>query len=177
MQEAIDSSVILNFWFSEEVKPKWFVKDINLDKLITEKFQNVYQAAKMQTLTWKKTPEGCLALVIILDQFSRNMFRGLAKSFESDAIALSLTKYALDNQMDKDLNLEQKQFLYMPLMHSENINDQELSLSLFTADDIYAKRHWEIIKMFNRFPHRNEILGRISTKEELEFLKTPNSSF
>lgn len=178
MQKKVDYCVVLNFWFSEAVKPNWFIKNFDFDKLITEKFENIYLMAKMNALEhWKKTPEGTLALIITLDQFPRNMFRNLAKSFESDSAALSLTKYALDNKMDENLNFEQKQFLYMPLMHSENISDQELSLTLFSSNNIYAKRHWAIIKMFNRFPHRNKILGRKSTQEELEFLETPNSSF
>ncbi len=178
MLKEIDFSVVLNFWFSDTVKPNWFIKDFDFDKLITQKFENIYLIAKTEQLDyWKKTPEGCLALIITLDQFPRNMFRNLPQSFETDSKALSLTKYALDNKMDKSLNLEQKQFLYMPLMHSENLNDQELSVTLFLYDNTYAKRHWEIIKNFNRFPHRNKILGRRSTKEEIEFLQTPNSSF
>jgi uncharacterized protein (DUF924 family) len=177
MLREIDFSVVLNFWFSQAVKPKWFIKDFEFDKLIAQKFENIYSMAKTEKLDqWMKTPEGCLAIIITLDQFPRNMFRGLPQSFETDSRALSLTKYALDNKMDKNLNFEQKQFLYMPLMHSETLNDQELSLTLFLSNS-YAKRHWEIIKTFKRFPHRNKILGRESIKEELEFLQTPNSSF
>ena len=178
MLTEVDFSVVLNFWFSEGVKPNWFIKDFEFDKLITQKFENIYLMAKIEKLDqWTQTPEGCLALIIALDQFPRNMFRDLPQSFETDSKALSLTKYALDNKMDKNLNSEQKQFLYMPLMHSENLKGQELLLTLFLSENTYARRHWEIIKTFNRFPHRNKILGRESTKEDLEFLQTPNSSF
>jgi len=175
------STDILNFWFSKENKKKWFVKDKDFDSLITEIFLNTYnQAANGGLDNWKETSEGLLSLIIILDQFPRNMFRDQAQSFAMDAKALSLAKEAIVKRIDKQLMLEQQRFIYMPFMHSENLEDQNISVELFTNDEIsysYAIRHREIIQRFGRFPHRNILLGRESTQEEIEFLKTPNSSF
>jgi uncharacterized protein (DUF924 family) len=172
---------IIDFWFDPKVKPLWFSKNEKFDKLIKDKFLSLYeQAASGELDTWKATSEGILALVIVLDQFPRNMFRNNPKSFASDDKALSCAKEAIQKNLDKNLNEEQKHFLYMPFMHSEHLEDQELSLKLFHDQPEaykYAKAHYDIIKRFGRFPHRNKILNRSSTPEELEFLKQPNSSF
>lgn len=172
---------ILDFWFSSEVKPKWFAKDVNFDQEIKDKFEGYYEAAKKGILaSWENSPLGTLALVIILDQFPRNMFRGSFLSFATDNLALSHSKKAIEKNYDAELTKEQKQFLYMPLMHSENLEDQMLSMELFShisENNEYAKRHMEIIKRFGRFPHRNAILNRKSTDEEIIFLLEPNSSF
>jgi uncharacterized protein (DUF924 family) len=169
---------LINFWFQEKHKPNWFAKDPAFDQLIIEKFEPLYISLKDQKLdAWLNKSEILLALVILFDQFPRNMYRGTAKSFETDAKALDLTQYALRKNMDVDLTVEQKQFLYMPLMHSESLVDQALSIKLFGPTHTFAQSHFDIIKKFGRFPHRNDILGRSSTPAELEFLKGPGSSF
>lgn len=171
---------VIDFWFSQENKPKWYIKDKEFDKIISEKFLDYYKEAALGNLDhWKLSPEGTLSLIILLDQFPRNMFRGHPKSFSTDSKALSITKEVIAKGLDKNLSTEYKQFLFMPLMHSENLEDQNLSAQLFINDPYsheYAKRHMEIIKKFGRFPHRNVILGRISKEEEVSFLTTPNSS-
>lgn len=172
---------ILSFWFAPENKSKWFVKDQEFDRLITEKFLDYYEEAAGKALDhWQESLEGSVALIIILDQFPRNMFRGHSKSFATDAKALAITKETIAKNMNKQVSAEYQQFIYMPLMHSENLADQNLSVELFSSNihsNEYAKMHMEIIKKFGRFPHRNIILGRKSTAEEKRFLDTPNSSF
>jgi len=172
---------ILGFWFLDENKPKWFIQDKEFDKVITEKFLGYYNVAASGSLDyWKGSSEGIVALIIILDQFSRNIFRGLAQSFATDSKALTMVKEAIDQGMDQEVFAEYRHFLYMPLMHSEDLEDQNLSVKLFSNEPSsyeYAKMHMEIIKKFGRFPHRNKILGRKSTEEEIRFLTTPNSSF
>jgi uncharacterized protein (DUF924 family) len=138
------------------------------DQLITERFEPLYLSFKDKILNaWVNQPEVLLALVILFDQLPRNMYRGTSKSFETDSKAIVLTHYAIRKKLDVGLDSEKNQFLYMPLMHSENINDQELSLELFKSTNTFAKTHYDIIKQFGRFPHRNDILDRISTPEEI----------
>lgn len=147
---------VLDFWFSTENKPKWFYKSEDFDKLITQKFNNLYQDATLGLLDyWQDSISGTLALIIIFDQFSRNMFRGDPQSFAADFKALSLTKQALLKEMDKTLDADQKLFLYMPLMHSESLKDQELCVQLLekdSQDTKYAKMHLEIIKKIWKIP-------------------------
>lgn len=172
---------IINFWFCSQNKEKWFYKDPIFDKEITSKFLPIYEMAVDGELDhWKESALGTLALIIILDQFPRNMFRNMAKSFVTDDKALLLTKFAIYQKMDDGLSDDYKQFLYMPLMHSENLEDQILCFNLFAYDSqiqSYAKMHMDIIEKFGRFPHRNKIVDRNSTDEELRFLKMQNSSF
>lgn len=172
---------ILEFWFKQENKRKWFEKDRDFDKLIIKKFFNLYQLAADGLLDhWMESAQGSLSLVIVLDQLPRNMFRGLAQSFATDSKALFITKSSIDKGQDLKLDLEYRQFLYMPLMHSENLDDQKLSVQMSSSDShalLYAKRHMDIIEKFGRFPHRNDILGRQSTEVEKKFLMLPNSSF
>lgn len=175
-------SDIIDFWFAEKNKPLWFVKNSKFDKKIRYKFLKTYEQAYAGYLdSWKNSALGILALIIVFDQFSRNMFRGEAKAFMTDGIALNLAKYALEVGYDKELsNDDYKHFIYMPFMHSEDINDQEQSLILFNKMDdtfIYAQKHYEIIKKFGRFPHRNKALNRNSTLEELELLTNNNINF
>lgn len=128
----IDYRDIIEFWFADEHKAKWFIKDPEFDKEITSKFLSYYESAINGQLDhWKDSPESTLALIILLDQFSRNMFRNTPKSFATDIYALSLAKYAIDQKMDEALSNDSKQFLYMPLMHSENLEDQKLCFDLF----------------------------------------------
>lgn len=169
---------ILDFWFSPEVSQNWFVRSDDLDAKIKLNFAEAHRKAQAGELDhWTKTPEGALAVIILLDQFSRNMFRGSPHSFASDAKALAIAKYALAEGFDKNYNDQQKQFLYLPFMHSENIADQDMSITLYeklgndSALD-FAHQHRDIIAKFGRYPHRNAVLSRVSTAEELEFLKT-----
>jgi uncharacterized protein (DUF924 family) len=179
---AIEAQAVLDFWFGESIKPKWFAKDKKLDDFITERFSNIREKAIVGALDdWLQIPEELLALVIILDQFSRNIFRGSPESFDADSEALEIAKHAIEYKMDQTLNTNQKMFLYIPFMHSEELEDQEESVKLFTTIGeeslIFAKLHHDIITKFGRFPHRNQILGRKSTTQEIKFLKMPNSSF
>jgi|SRR5690606_3695588 uncharacterized protein (DUF924 family) len=178
---------VLDFWFKNNTD-KWFVKSEEFDSEIRRRFQNLYEDIKSgKKKVWENSPHSLLASVIVLDQFPRNMFRGTKKSFETDLAALRLTKKALLEGFDKKLNSLEKVFLYLPLEHSEELSDQEDAVKLFTQlhEETqnsalfldYAIQHYKIIKRFGRFPHRNQILERTSTPEEVEFLKEKGSSF
>lgn len=177
------SEDILNFWFSPAVKPFWFKKSSKFDQEIKQRFHNIYQQAATGSLnSWRNQPNDTLALIIILDQFARNMFRNTPQAFATDPQALELTKYALEHNYQPKLSLDQQAFLYMPLMHSEEIDDQadcvELFSQLGTGNYLeFALKHQAIIDRFGRFPHRNQILDRKSTPEETSFLSQPGSSF
>lgn len=177
------SKDIIDFWFSERVSKLHFAKNTDFDKEVYDLFFATYEKALNGGLVdWQETPEGSLALIILLDQFSRNMFRNTPKSFESDKQARDIARLAIKNQFDHKLSKEQRVFLYMPFMHSENLKDQEVSIDLYKKLGIeenlkFAVAHYDIIKRFGRFPHRNSTLGRKSTNEEVEFLKNPNSGF
>jgi uncharacterized protein (DUF924 family) len=176
---------VLSFWFGPEpleTRVVWFQKDPEFDAQIIDKFGAIYEEAATGTLdALADAPLGCLALVIILDQFPRNMFRDDARAYATDEMALRLTKAAIESGLDRDMTTLQRQFLYMPYQHSEVLEDQRLSVELFATVDAnthgYAVRHLEIIERFGRFPHRNAVLGRESTQEETAFLSEPNSSF
>ena len=175
---------ILHFWFEETKPDQWFEKSPAFDELLRKRFLTVYQKACDGKLSsWMTTPQGTLALIILLDQFSRNLFRGLAAAFAQDAKVLKLAKAGIKQGFDQKLNSKEMQmFFYMPFMHSENLKDQEKGVELFqTLGDPraleYMILHKNIIKKFGHFPHRNQALGRSSTKEETEFLQQPNSSF
>lgn len=174
---------IIHFWFLE-IDPKlWFKKDLNFDKTLRSKFSEVHaRASKAETFEWRKTALGRLAEILILDQFSRNMFRDKTESFEYDSLALALAQEAVHANADNDLSQKQKVFLYMPYMHSESLLIHEQALKLFAQPGLednldFEKRHLEILKQFGRYPHRNKILDRTSTPEEIEFLKKPGSGF
>jgi uncharacterized protein (DUF924 family) len=174
---------ILNFWFSTTVKPLWFKKSSKFDQEIKQRFHKIYQQAAAGSLnSWRNQPGDTLALIIILDQFARNMFRNTPQAFATDPQALELTKYALEHNYQQKLSLDQQAFLYMPLMHSEKKEDQadcvELFSQLGTENYLeFALKHQTIIDRFGRFPHRNQILGRKSTPAETSFLTQPGSSF
>ncbi len=181
---------ILDFWFLPKShpdhgsnRPEWFQKNADFDTEITTRFLQAYeQARKGELLDWTEHKEGTLALIIILDQFPRNMFRGSPKSFETDAKALELARHMQDRGFFDQLVEFEKTFAILPFEHSENLKDQHKSVQLFEefASELqidYAHKHKVIIERFGRFPHRNEVLGRKSTPEEIEFLKTPGSSF
>ncbi len=181
MQKKIER--ILNFWF-EDCDPKdWFKKDGYFDNQIKKCFSDLIKDAIDGYINdWQKSLEGSLALIILTDQFTRNVFRGTPRSFSGDRIALETCLnclYAFDiSQQDR----ERSHFVLIPLMHSESLKLQEMSLPLFRAHTSakvyqYALKHKNIIARFGRFPHRNAILGRTSTVSEIEFLKSPGSYF
>lgn len=170
---------VLAFWFTDPAR--WWKKDPAFDAEVRDRFLELHAAVQSdEREDWLETPRGSLAYVIVLDQFSRNMFRGSARMFEADARALAAARRAVDGGFDRELSAKEREFLYMPFMHSEAIADQDRCVGLFasTGDSLrYAEAHRDIIRRFGRFPHRNALLGRPSTPEELEFLKQPGSSF
>jgi uncharacterized protein (DUF924 family) len=167
---------ILEFWFNEPMARHWFRSTPALDDEIRERFETTWKRACAGDYAhWAGTPEGCLALAIVLDQFPLNMYRGQAKSFSSEAQAIELTLHALQKGFDRQLDVDRLAFLYMPLMHSEKLAHQDESVRLFeqaalTSNARYARHHRELIRRFGRFPHRNAILGRPSTEQELAYL-------
>lgn len=169
---------ILNFWFSEPVEAHWFVRSDDLDAQITQRFSGIYEQAVAGDLSgWKDDAKSALALTIILDQFPRNMFRGSPKAFASDNQALDVAKFALTKAYDQAVDAKARQFFYLPLMHSENLEDQERCVKIYEklGNDYslkFAREHHDIIKQFGRFPHRNAVIGRENTQQETEFLKT-----
>lgn len=175
---AIQIQEILTFWFTEITPKQHFIKDLDFDALITSRFEWVYnRVVSGDTTAWSDTPEWLLAQIIVLDQFSRNMFRWDAKSFEHDHLALELAQRAVKTGMDKQLPADQRVFIYMPYMHSESRDVHATALQIFTQygnenNLKYEINHKAIIDQFGRYPHRNEVLGRVSTPEEVEFLKT-----
>ena len=174
---------VLSFWFEELSPSKWWEKDEELDQQVKERFGDIHKQAKaMELYSWRSEPHGRLAEIIVLDQFSRNMFRNTPRSFENDQAALALSQEAVLNNAHKDLNASEQAFLFMPFMHSESLMMQKKALELYSKPGLednydFSMRHHDIIERFGRYPHRNEILNRESTKEELEFLSQPNSSF
>lgn len=174
---------IIQFWFEQIEQKSWFTKDLEFDQSLISRFGELHsRAEKAELYTWRTTAEGRLAEIIVLDQFSRNMYRDTPRSFASDPMALVLAQEAVALQLDNNLNAIQRTFLYMPYMHSESKTVHEVAVGLFekngqenTID--YEYRHKAIVDQFGRYPHRNNILGRESTEAEIEFLKTPGSSF
>ncbi|HMB76943.1 MAG TPA: DUF924 family protein [Kiloniellaceae bacterium] len=179
---AIES--VLAFWFRPAHREKWFVKDAAFDAAVATELSAAFQAARRGDLSaWRGSPEGCLALCILLDQVPRNLFRGSAEAFAADAQARAITRHAVAEGYDRGLTQEQRLFLYMPLEHSEALADQEDCCRLMAALDEdpgwhdFALKHRDIVARFGRFPHRNAALGRPSTPEEARFLTEPGSSF
>ncbi len=168
---------VLTFWFSDDARTHWFERDEAFDESLRRGFADVYDAARQGRLSdWEQTPRGLVALVIVLDQLPRHLFRGSARAYESDAAALRLAQSGVAIGFDAAIEPEQRRFLYMPYMHSEAIAVQDQSVALFASldpeDAGYAREHREIIARFARFPHRNAALGRRSTGEEQAFLSS-----
>ena len=178
----MNSQTVIDFWF-KEIEPKmWWVKDENFDQQLRDRFGAVHSAAvECELYEWRDNARGRLAEVIVLDQFSRNIFRGSSRSFAADPLALALAQEAIRVGADKELPEEQRGFFYMPFMHSESAAIHQVALELFKQPDgsimEYELKHKAIIDRFGRYPHRNQVLGRESTPEEREFLKQPGSSF
>ncbi|EOH96290.1 DUF924 family protein [Enterococcus pallens] len=179
----MDSQIILDFWFVESTPEQWFKKDNQFDQRIRERFEAVHQQViQGEKASWRETIQGRLAEILVLDQFSRNLFRGDPRSFAYDGMALVLAQEAIAKKELNELTVEERSFVYMPFMHSESLVIHQQALELFSEPGMennldFEKRHYEIIKRFGRYPHRNAILNRSSTQEELMFLKEPNSSF
>lgn len=202
--EESRQAFILNFLFGnlkegdvppEELSRMWWAKDEKTDEYIRTNFESDIADAKEGRLhEWEKTPRGTLALIVLLDQFLRNMYRDTPGAFSRDRQALEIAVSGIEKGFDKELHPIERVFFYMPLMHSEDIDMQKRSIALYSAlergftspaelaemlstNSEYARRHYAIIERFGRYPHRNKILGRESTPEEVEFLKQPGSSF
>lgn len=176
-------SDVLNFWY-QELKPQdWFMKSSELDLKIKTRFlETLEQTIAGEYSSWRESAHGVLAQVIVLDQFSRNIFRDSAQSFAQDSLALAIAQDAIRKEYDLELSISERAFLYMPFMHSESVKMHEIALRLFSLEGLennldFEIKHKNIIDRFGRYPHRNKILGRKTTLEEEEFLKTPNSSF
>ena len=180
---SIDHNDILDFWFHQSTKEQRWQKNTDYDNIIRHRFEYIYtQAANGELYTWRSTPQGRLAEIIVLDQFPRNMFRNLPRAFATDSMALVLAQAAVALAVDKKLVPEEQAYLYMPYMHSESKTIHRVALTLFSGKGLeenltYETKHKTIIDRFGRYPHRNEILGRTSTVEELEFLKSPDAYF
>ena len=169
---AAQTAEVLRFWFEESTPKQHFAKDPGFDATIRDKFLALYEdLAANGSDRFRGSAEGILAAIIVLDQFSRNMFRDDPRAFAEDAQARALTKHAIDTGFDMEVPEERRSFVYMPLMHSENLADHDLSLKVFEAlgseDGLkYAIAHRDIIARFGHYPHRNAVLGRESTPEE-----------
>lgn len=186
----LETKQLLEFWLGS-AEPKemashraqWWAKDADFDQRIQNDFKNLFnQACAGQLDHWKDSPLGCTALIILLDQFPRNLFRNDGQAFATDVQARDLTRHALEKGYDQTLPMGAKLFLYLPLEHSENLDDQNQSVALMKAmgDEGYhdfALKHHVIIARFGRFPHRNMALGRENTPEEEAFLQQPDSAF
>jgi uncharacterized protein (DUF924 family) len=193
------SKDILSFWFGENLKNplnysnQWWKKDPDFDREIRDKFEKDVQLATSGSLdSWRQQPETCLAFIILLDQFSRNIYRDTPQAFSQDPLALEAALQAIEHGLDKEIPTIARTFFYLPLMHAEDREMQRRCVGIFAkllqeapaeftgilkGGYDHAKRHAEIIERFGRFPHRNQILERPSTPEEIEFLKQPGSSF
>ncbi|MGB5438628.1 MAG: DUF924 family protein [Gammaproteobacteria bacterium] len=169
---------ILEFWFSEESRARWFASTPEYDRLVKDRFEATWrQACNGELDDWEETAAGALALVIVLDQFPLNMFRNQAESFSSEEQSRQVARRAIGNGFDIELADEYMAFFYLPFMHSESLADQDRSVMLFETAGLednlkWARSHREIIRRFGRFPHRNKILGRESTPEEIEWLNS-----
>jgi uncharacterized protein (DUF924 family) len=185
-----DHLEVLRFWFGEppgERRKPWFDKDAAFDAGIRQRFLPLYEAlAAGERPEWLEDPARCLARIVVLDQFPRNMFRGSPRAFATDALALAAARHAVARGDDRAMKPVERLFVYLPFEHSESLEDQERACELCKPLDAfpetfdayrYAVAHRDIIARFGRFPHRNAILGRESTPEEVEFLKQPGSSF
>lgn len=176
-----DHTAILDFWFSPRVRPLWFDAGADFDEEVRVRFLPLYQQALRGDLSaWEDDAMSSLALVIVLDQFPLNMFRGRPESFAGEQEAGRVARQAVERGYDVQLSAKQKAFLYMPLMHSEDLADQDLALELFARAGLednlgWARHHRELIRRFGRFPHRNAILGRPSTAEEMAYLASPEA--
>ncbi len=174
---------VLNFWFAELSPQQWWQKDDALDKSIATRFTTLHQqASQCELFHWRDCAKGRLAEIIILDQFSRSIYRDTPNAFAQDSLALALSQQAIDINADKVLTAIERGFLYMPFMHSESLLIHKPASQLYNNNGIesnyqFELQHLAIIEKFGRYPHRNEILNRQSSADEIAFLTQPNSSF
>ena len=169
---------LIDFWFSDEVSQYWFNSTEVFDHQLMNAYADTWEQAKQGELDdWQRTATGSLALVIVLDQFPLNMFRGTPKSFSTEAQSRIVARGAIAKTHDQELAIKQKSFLYMPFMHSEDLDDQALSVELFNQPGLennlrFARHHYDIVERFGRFPHRNKTLHRVSSDAEIEYLNS-----
>jgi uncharacterized protein (DUF924 family) len=173
---------VIHFWFDELTKDQWFKRNKRVDSQIRDRFLPLHEQLLSSDAAGIGGPRSLLAAVIVLDQFSRNMFRGTARAYAADPIARRLARLAVESGFDAGMAEDERQFLYLPFEHSEDREDQALSVRLFaTFEDkdrlAYAVAHKDIIDRFGRFPHRNAALNRTSTADEIALLKKPMSFF
>jgi uncharacterized protein (DUF924 family) len=178
--DGFEPGAVLDFWFGLSDSERWSNGKL-LDPIIKAKFSGVHAAAEVGELwAWRESPEGRLAEIIVLDQFSRQIYRNSRAAFANDSVALVLAQESVRLGADKRVGEEKRQYFYMPFMHSESLKIHLSAEGLFErlpSNLKYEMQHRAIIQRFGRYPHRNAILGRISTPDEIEFLKTPGSSF
>lgn len=178
-----DYQVVLKFWFEELTPEDWFKKDPQLDQTIQKRFLKILELCVSGELaSWRQTPQGTLAQILVLDQFPRNIFREDPRAFAQDPLALAIAQDAIAKKMDLELSIPERKFFYMPFMHSESATIHQEAVRLFSEPGFeenlkFEILHKNIIDRFGRYPHRNKVLGRKSTPEELAFLKEDNSSF
>jgi uncharacterized protein (DUF924 family) len=174
---------ILHFWFTELTPKQHFAKDAALDEAIRTRFGPTLEAAaRCELFAWRATPQGRLAEILVLDQFSRNVYRDTPRAFAQDALALALAQELVASGQDRSFSPEQRKFAYMPYMHSESVAIHAQATALFSQPGLestkdFELRHQAIITRFGRYPHRNAILGRTSSAEELAFLSEPGAGF
>ena len=174
---------IINFWFSDINPKQWWRKDPTFDNLLSERFGTLHErGCQCELFRWRGAPLGRLAEIIVLDQFSRNIYRGTKRAFENDSLALALAQEAISSNAEEELSQAERGMLYMPFMHSESLAIHEIAVELFRKNGIasnyqYELKHKAVIEQFGRYPHRNDILGRQSTPQELAFLQQPGSRF
>lgn len=191
MKNHLDPAHVLRFWFGEGAQRgsrqrRWFEKSAEFDSEVRSRFMPLYEQLAAAPQAWLGGAGECLARIVVLDQFPRNMFRGTPRAFAADGLAREAARHALARSYDRAMQPVERMFCYLPLEHSEALEDQDLACALTeplrsfaeTSDaHEYALKHRDVIRRFGRFPHRNAILGRASTPEEIEFLKQPGSSF
>ena len=173
---------VIRFWFEELTRDQWFKRNDRVDAQIRDRFLPLHEQLFSSDAADITEPRSLLAAIIVLDQFSRNMFRGTARAYAADPIARRLARIAIDNGFDAGLGENERHFLYLPFQHSEDREDQALSLRLFDSIEnkewrAYAVAHKDIIDRFGRFPHRNAALNRTSTADEIALLEKPMSFF
>lgn len=172
-----------DFWFEQLQPAQWWKVDVQLDRQIAARFGLLHQQAERGELdSWRATAEGRLAEILLLDQFSRNIWRDTPRAFASDNMALVLAQEAVRQDADQALSVARRRFVYMPFMHSESLAIHQVAVRLFAVEGLednlkFECKHKEVIERFGRYPHRNEVLGRPSSVEELAFLKQPGSRF
>lgn len=174
----VNSQAVIDFWYANRVRTQWFAATPDLDHEILTQYETLWLSAAAGELdAWREHGKGCLALAIILDQFPLNMFRNQAKSFSTERKAVEIAWHAVKHNLDQSLDKDQRIFLYMPFMHSEFMAEQDLSVKLYRENNLddnikFAEHHRDIVKRFGRFPHRNVMLGRSSTEEEIIYLSS-----